>query len=71
MKLKEFLRLFPDIKLTNTQIAFCLFLEQEGQVFCVDFGYGNAVAKASELIDDELASMWREEEITWMEMPPS
>ena len=53
MKVREFLRMFPDVQLTNSQLAFCLFLESRGQRFLVDFGYANAIEKAWELMDVE------------------
>lgn len=53
MKVREFLRMFPDVQLTNSQLAFCLYLESKGQRFCVDFGYNNAIDKAWELMDLE------------------
>lgn len=60
MKLRDFLRLFPEVRLTNSQLAFAVYLENRGQRFCVDFGYANAIEKAWELMDREDASLgWR------------
>lgn len=53
MKVREFLRMFPDVQLTSSQLAFCCYLESKGQRFCVDFGYQNAIDKAWELMDLE------------------
>jgi hypothetical protein len=53
MKLAEFLRLFPDVKLTSSELSFCLYLEIRGQRFLIDFGYANAADKAWELMDLE------------------
>jgi len=57
MKLKDYLRQFPDVQLTNSQLAFCTYLERRGQRFLVDFGYLNAADKAWELMDREDAAM--------------
>ena len=53
MKVREFLRMFPDVQLTQSQLAFCVYLESRGQRFLVDFGYANAIDKAWELMDLE------------------
>jgi hypothetical protein len=57
VKLKDFLRQFPDVTLTNSQLAFATYLENRGQRFLVDFGYLNAADKAWELMDREDALM--------------
>lgn len=57
MSVSEFLHLFPDVQMTNSQRAFCLYLESKGQRFCVDFGYQNASNKAWELLDREVGQV--------------
>ena len=42
MPIDQFLKYFPDVQITQAQLAYCRYLEQQGKVFCVDFGYKNA-----------------------------
>lgn len=41
------------LKTTFTVDEACRFLESRGQMFCVDFGTQNAVAKALEIMESE------------------
>ena len=42
MRISDFLRKFPDYPTTFAQLAYARYLEQEGLVFIVDFGFENA-----------------------------
>jgi hypothetical protein len=42
MRVDKFLRQMGDYRVTSAQLAYARYLEQEGLVFLVDFGFGNA-----------------------------
>lgn len=46
-----------NIDATEEQLIAGNFLESRGQRFCVDFGYENAIAKADDLLDLEIAEI--------------
>ena len=57
MNVDDFLRFFPDVKLTDEQLACCHYLQREGKRFCVDFGYQNAPDMVWDAMDREVESM--------------
>jgi hypothetical protein len=42
MPIEKFLRYFPDYQVTETQLVYARYLEQQGKTFLVHFGFDNA-----------------------------
>lgn len=42
MKIKEFLRHFPNYIVSQSQLAYADYLERQGLRLCIDFGFENA-----------------------------
>ena len=42
MRIKEFLRHYPNYRVNSSQLAYANYLEREGQIFLIDFGFENA-----------------------------
>jgi hypothetical protein len=55
MTVDEFLRYNPDIEISLEDLAFCRYLERQGEKFLEDFGYGNAEEKTWLKLEETIA----------------
>ncbi len=60
LQIDEFLRLCPDVQITDRQVRAARYLQSQSKRFLIDFGYANAEQIAWDILERQIAELPRQ-----------